>query len=270
MTAQHKILVVDNDHTTGRMLHRALAGAHYSVLTSRTSADGLNQAIKIRPDVVILELDLPTGNSFRVLELLWKWHRARVIVLTWRAAIADKVRALDAGAYDYIVKPFAPEELAARVRVVLRSKPLAGQAPPTRDLLNINMATRQMSLEGRPLNLTAKEEAVLFILARHAGRLVSQKRLLRVVWGDAAPSKLADLKEQIASLRTKLEACSPKALIHGGGYFGYRLAATVSYGTQPPAVISGPMPDLTSPVSASPHCDLSGERLADALSRPEL
>jgi two-component system KDP operon response regulator KdpE len=268
VTAQHKILVVDNDHTTGRMLHRALNGSQYSILTSRTSADGLNQAIKVRPDVVILELDLPTGNGFRILDLLWKWQRARVIVLTWGADVADKVRALDAGAYDYIVKPFAPEELAARVRVVLRSKPQAGQAPPTRDLLNINMATRRMSLERKPLDLTAKEEAVLFILARHAGRLVPQKRLLRVVWGDAAPSKLADLKAQIASLRTKLGACSSKALIHGGGYFGYRLAATVSYGAPLPPGIAGPVPDLAAPSSASPHGEPSDEHLAEATSRP--
>jgi two-component system KDP operon response regulator KdpE len=229
VTPPHKILVVDSDHTTGRMLHRVLESKYYRISTSRDSEDGLSQANKIRPDVVILDLDLPNGNGFRVLDLLWKWHRTRIIVLTWRADPADKVRALDSGAYDYVVKPFAPEEVAARVRVVLRSRPVEGQSPPVRSNLHINMANRQMSLDGNRLDLTAKEEAVLFILARHAGRLVSQKRLLRVVWGGAATNSIAELRDQIASLRTKLGKHSEKTLIHGGGYFGFRLATTVSY-----------------------------------------
>jgi two-component system, OmpR family, KDP operon response regulator KdpE len=225
-----KILVVDEDNSTRRLLRRVLEGDQYSILWSRDGMDALNQAVENRPDVIILELDLPHGNGFHVLKGLRKWNTARVIVLSWRSGVADKVRALDAGAYDYMVKPFDPDELAARVRAVLRCEPLTGEDPlPLDGSLNINMATREMAFDGVHLELSAKEKAVLFILARHAGKLVPQKRLIHAVWGPGAAWKACDINIQITNLRRKLRVHSDKELIQGGASFGYRMALTVFY-----------------------------------------
>jgi two-component system KDP operon response regulator KdpE len=227
------ILVVDDDHTTERMLRTVLEGRAYSILWSRNGVDAVSKAVEFRPDVIVLELDLPLGNGFQVLKALRRWNKARVIVLSWRNEIADKVRALDAGAYDYMVKPFDPEELAARVRVVLRCEPLTGEGPlPVCGALGINLATRRMTLNGALLELTAKEEAVLFILARHAGKLVPQRRLIRAVWGVGSAWKACELNVQITNLRRIFRAHSEGDVIRGGAQFGYRLALSVSYDEQ--------------------------------------
>src|ERR1019366_7961140 len=118
-----KVLIVDSDPAIGRMLNIILESEGYRVLWSRNCADGLTEAVNSRPDAIILELDLPDGDGFDVLGSLREWCEAPVLILSGRAATADKVRALDGGANDYMVKPIAPEELAARLRVLLRCEP---------------------------------------------------------------------------------------------------------------------------------------------------
>jgi two-component system KDP operon response regulator KdpE len=139
--------------------------------------------------------------------------------------IGDKVRALDAGANDYVAKPFAPAELAARLRVLQRCEPPTDGGPlVVSGTLQIDLATRAATVSGHPLKLTATEEAVLFILARHAGKLVPQQHLTRVIWGTDAADKIVELRVYIARLRRKLEEHGGNNLIRGEGTVGYGLA----------------------------------------------
>jgi two-component system KDP operon response regulator KdpE len=216
---------VDDDPAIGRLLRVVLEGERYKALWGRSIADGLAHAVEARPDVIILELDLPDGDGFAMLEALREWNEAPILILSGRTGVADKVRALDAGANDYMNKPFAPEELLARLRVLLRSEPPTSDGPLlVCGALRIDMATHEVTVNGRALEPTATEEAILFILARHAGKLVPRERLVRAIWGTDAASKVNDLKVHIAHLRRKLEENGGFNLIRGGGGAGYSLA----------------------------------------------
>ena len=207
------------------MLRIFLKGERYRVLWSRNGGSGLTQAVERRPDVIILELDLPDGDGFAVLDALREWNEAPVLVLSARTGVADKVRALDAGANDFLSKPFAPEELAARLRVLQRCEPPTNDGPVLMSgPLKIDMATRRVRVNGDPITLTATEEAVLNILARHAGSLVPWQRLLRAIWGTDSASKNAELHVYIAQLRRKLSEHGAGQLIRGDGRAGYSLA----------------------------------------------
>jgi two-component system KDP operon response regulator KdpE len=225
-----KVLIVDSDPAIGRMLRVILEGERYKVLWSRSGADGLAQGVESRPDVIILELDLPDGDGFAVLDALREWYGAPVLILSERAGVADIVRALDSGANDYMVKPFAPEELAARLRVLLRSEPPTSDGPLlVNGPLRIDMSTREMTMNGCSLELTATEEAVLYILAHHAGKLVPRGRLIRAVWGTNDASKVHDLQVHIARLRRKLEERGGNNLIRGEGSVGYSLSLAADH-----------------------------------------
>jgi two-component system KDP operon response regulator KdpE len=220
-----KALIVDDDPGIGRMLRIFLEGERYKVLWSRTGESGLRKAAENRPDIIILEIDLPDGDGFAVLNALREWSEAPVLILSERAGVAEKVRALDSGANDFLAKPFAPEELAARLRVLQRCEtPNSDVSLLVTGTLKIDMATRQATVNGHPLTLTAIEEAVFFILARHAGRLVPWQRLLRAIWGTDATSKIGELRVYIAQLRRKLEEHGGNGLIQGDGRVGYSLA----------------------------------------------
>lgn len=220
-----KALIIDGDPAIGRMLRIVLESEGYRVLWSRRGADGMAEAVSSRPDAIILELELPDGSGFAVLGALREWCSAPVLILSGRAGVADKVRALDSGANDYMVKPIAPEELAARLRVMLRCEPPTSGGPLlVSGALRIDMVTREMTIHGRLLELTATEEAVLYILARHAGKLVPRERLLRAVWGTDAARKVHDLQVHVARLRRKLEEHAGVNLIRGEGGAGYSLS----------------------------------------------
>lgn len=224
-----KVLIVDDDPATGRMLRVVLESKRYRVLWSRNRSEALKEAVEQRPDVIVLELDLPDGDGILFLEALREWNEAPVIILTGRTGISDKVRALDAGANDYLVKPFAPEELAARLRVLLRYETLTGDGPVlVSGNLEINMATRRMTMNGTALDLTATEEALLYILARHVGKLVPRRRLIRAIWGIYSARKTHDLQVHIAHLRRKFEEHGGGNLIGGDGNVGYRLSMLFS------------------------------------------
>jgi len=222
-----KVLIVDDDPAIGRMLRPLLEGERYKVWWSRYAGEALAQAVEIRPDVIILELDLPDGDGFAVLEALREWSATPVLILSGRVDIGDKVRALDAGANDYVAKPFAPAELAARLRVLQRCEPPLDDGPLViSGALQIDLATRAVTVGGHPLTFTATEEAILFILARHAGKFVPQQRLTRVIWGTADAAKIGELRVYIARLRRKLEENGGGNLIRGEGTVGYGLALT--------------------------------------------
>jgi len=226
-----KVLIVDGDPGIGRMLRILLAGERYKVLWSRDGESGLTQAVEHRPDVILLELDLPDSDGFAVLGALREWNEAPVLILSGRAGVSDKVRALDAGANDYLVKPFAPEELVARLRVLQRSElpAMDGQLLVT-GALRLDMATHAVTVNGFPLELTETEGAILYILARHAGKFVPWQRLTRAVWGTDTVPKLAELHVYIAGLRRKLEKHGGKDLIRGDGRPGYSLLLDTDHG----------------------------------------
>jgi two-component system KDP operon response regulator KdpE len=164
-------------------------------------------------------------DGFAVLHAIREWSDAPVLILSGRTSTADKVRALDAGANDYVVKPFAPEELAARLRVLLRSEPPTDDGPSfVNGAMKIDMATREVTVNGRLLGLSATEEAVLHILARHAGKIVPWRRLVRAIWGTDTGTKIHDLKVHISRLRRKLEMRGAAGLIKGQSAVGYTLS----------------------------------------------
>jgi len=214
------------------MLRVVLERERYKVLVTASGADGAIEAVEKRPDVIILELDLPDGDGLAVLGALREWSEAPVLILSGRAGVADKVRALDAGANDYMVKPFAPAELVARLRVLQRCEPPTSDGPLlVTGALKIDMATRVATVNGTALELTPTEEAVLHVLARHAGKRVPPRRFIRVIWGTDAADKNHDLQVHIARLRRKLEEHGGKHLIRGEGNMGYCL----SLGVEEPA-----------------------------------
>ena len=218
------MLLIDNDPGIGRMLRIFLKTEGYKFLWSQNSSNGLTQAVENRPDVIILELDLPDGYGFGVLEALREWNNTPVLILTGRASVTDIVRGLDGGADDYIAKPFAPEELAARLRVLQREEPPANEGPfLSNGALKIDMITREVTVNGRKLRLTATEEAVLHILAHHVGMVVPRQHLIRSIWGTASSQKLHDLHVHIARLRRKFAEYGGKNLIQGDGRLGYSL-----------------------------------------------
>jgi two-component system KDP operon response regulator KdpE len=207
------------------MLRVLLESEKFRVLWRPRGVDGLAEGVKWRPDVFILELDLPDGDGFSVLGAIREWSDSPVMILSRRSGTADKVRALDAGANDYMVKPFAPEELAARLRVLLRSELPTDDGPLlVSGALTVDMVTRKATVNGSSLELAAIEEAILHILARHAGKIVPWRRLVRTIWGTDGGAKILDLRVHISRLRQKLRMRGAGGLIKGRGTVGYTLS----------------------------------------------
>jgi two-component system KDP operon response regulator KdpE len=166
--------------------------------------------------LVILDLGLPDRDGQSVLGELRQWSQVPVIVLTVRSGEAEKVAALDAGANDYVTKPFGVQELMARVRALLRTQALPPQAQPRYDdgRLRVDLARREVSVDGVPLALSRKEYALLALLVRHVGRVVTQPQLLREVWGPSHQHDTHYLRILVAKLRQKLgdDAAAPRWL----------------------------------------------------------
>ncbi|HEX8778855.1 MAG TPA: response regulator transcription factor [Rhodanobacter sp.] len=208
MNAAPRVLVIDDEAQIRRFLDIGLRAEGYEVLLAATAAEGLAMAATREPDLVILDLGLPDRDGHEVLSELRQWSQAPVLMLSVRSAETEKVRALDAGANDYVTKPFGIQELMARLRALLRDRALAGaeEAHPRYDdgRLGIDLARREVMLDGSPLSLTRKEYAVLALLLRHAGRVVTQQQLLREVWGASHVRDSQYLRVVIGKLRQKL------------------------------------------------------------------
>jgi len=208
MNAAPRVLVIDDEAQIRRFLDIGLRAEGYEVLQAATAAEGLAQAATREPDLVILDLGLPDRDGHEVLSELRQWSQVPVLMLSVRSAETEKVRALDAGANDYVTKPFGIQELMARLRALLRDRAVAGaeEAQPRYDdgRLGIDLARREVMLDGSPLSLTRKEYAVLALLLRHAGRVVTQQQLLREVWGASHVQDSQYLRIVIGKLRQKL------------------------------------------------------------------
>ncbi len=224
MIPSSKVLVVDPDPAIQRLLTILLEGERCKVTCASTGGDGLAKAIAIHPDLVILDLDLPRRDGFAVLGELRRQVRASVMIISTRSSVGDKVRALDDGACDYVLKPFNGAEMAARIRLQLRSRKSAGANIFISENHDHAPAPREILVNGLRLELTAKEEAVLQILARQPGTLVTIHHLLNAIWGTEGVAQLHELRVYITRLRRKLEACGASNLIESERNVGYSLS----------------------------------------------
>jgi len=192
----------------------ALRAQGHVVAVADTAQAGLEALALQGADVVILDLGLPDRDGLDALRDLREWSRVPMLVLTVRADEAEKVAALDAGADDYVTKPFGVQELLARLRVLLRARNATGDAPAIFDdgHLRIDIARRVVTLDGEALVLSRKEFALLALLVRHAGQVVTQPQLLRELWGPTHQQDTHYVRILVAKLRQKLgdDAASPK------------------------------------------------------------
>ncbi|MHC5903929.1 response regulator [Streptomyces sp. S6] len=222
-----RVLVVEDDPQLVRALVLNLQARRYDVDAAPDGTTALRLAAAHPPDVVLLDLGLPDMDGVEVIRALRLWTRVPVMVLSARQASQDKVAALDAGADDYIVKPFSMDELLARLRAAVRrteETPLAPESTRVEtDVCIIDLLARKVVREGRDVRLTPTEWHLLEILVTHPGRLVTQKYLLQEVWGISRENKTNYLRVYMAQLRRKLESdpAHPRYLITEPG-MGYR------------------------------------------------
>jgi two-component system KDP operon response regulator KdpE len=222
------VLVIEDEPPIRRFLRPTLTSQGYRVVESATGEDGLLQAATRQPDLVILDLGLPDLDGFEVIRRLREWTTIPIIVLSARGAESDKVAALDAGADDYVAKPFAVGELLARTRVALRHAASSGLEPGESTFalgtLRVDLGRRRVWVGDAEVRLTPIEYRLLAVLVRHAGKVLTHRQLLQEVWGPAQVEQTHYLRVYMANLRRKLEAdpARPRFLRTEPGV-GYRL-----------------------------------------------
>lgn len=222
------ILLIEDEPQMSRFLRITLQGHGYRLIDAMTGAEGLIQAATRNPDVVLLDLGLPDMDGIDVTKRLREWSLVPVIVISAREQEDDKVKALDAGADDYLTKPFGAGELLARIRVALRHLSLqqAGSEEPVFILANlkVDFSKRQVFLDGKEVHVTPIEYKLLAILIRHAGKVITHRQLLKEVWGPAYADQNHYLRIYMGQLRHKLETdpARPRFFINEPGV-GYRL-----------------------------------------------
>ncbi|PVZ13702.1 MULTISPECIES: response regulator [unclassified Pseudomonas] len=229
MTPASTVLVIDDEAQIRKFLRISLAAQGYRVLEASTAQAGLAEAALGQPDLIVLDLGLPDLDGQQVVCELREWTQVPVMVLSVRASEDQKVRALDAGANDYMTKPFGIQEFLARVRGLLRQ---SRNHPPEQALLvevgalYLDLAARRVTLAGEPLALTRKEYAVLAQLARHPGRVITQRQLLMDIWGPTHAEDSHYLRIVVGHLRQKLgdDPAAPRYIMTEIGV-GYRLGA---------------------------------------------
>ncbi|MFI9610458.1 response regulator [Streptomyces sp. NPDC052023] len=225
-----RVLVVEDDPQLVRALVINMQARHYGVDAAPDGATALRLAAARQPDVVVLDLGLPDMDGVDVIKALRGWTRVPILVLSARRASDEKVAALDAGADDYITKPFSMDELLARLRAAVRRTEAMPIEPETKlvttDEFTIDLAAKKVHRGGHDVRLTPTEWHLLEILVTSPGRLVTQKHLLQEVWGVSQSSKTNYLRVYMAQLRRKLEAdpSHPRYLITEPG-MGYRFEA---------------------------------------------
>ena len=223
------VLVIDDEPQIRKFLRISLAAQGYQVSEAATGTEGLAQAALGQPDLVILDLGLPDRDGQEVLVELREWSTVPVLVLSVRADEREKVRALDAGANDYVTKPFGIQEFLARSRALLRQTSTTA-TPQVAALevgdLRVDFAYRRVTLAGSEVALTRKEYAVLATLAQHPGRVVTQRQLLIDIWGPTHAQDSHYLRIVIGHLRQKLadDPVAPHYIVTEPGV-GYRLRA---------------------------------------------
>src|SRR4051812_39318870 len=226
MKPTHTALIIDDEKQIRRLLRLALEGADHQVYEAETGQAGLEEIVYRRPDVVLLDLGLPDMEGVEVLRRLREWSDVPVLILSVRDDAEEKVAALDAGADDYVTKPFDTAELLARIRASQRrSLTETGEPVFTSGSLSVDFSARQVKLNGTEIKLTPTEYSLLRVLIQNAGKVVTQRQLLRTVWGEKAESQAQYLRVYVTHLRKKLQtsATAPSVIKTEVG-IGYRLA----------------------------------------------
>jgi len=221
------VLVIEDEPQMLKFLRPALEGHGYRMIEARTGRDGLTEAATRSPDVVLLDLGLPDLDGLAVTARLREWTQTPIVVISARGRDEDKVAALDAGADDYVTKPFSVPELLARLRVALRHAARVDGVEAARFTigdLDIDLEKRRVLRAGEPVRLTPIEYRLLAELARHPGKVLTHSHLLKQVWGPASAQQSHYLRVYMAQLRRKLEEdpARPRILLTELGV-GYRL-----------------------------------------------
>ena len=219
-----RVLVVDDEAPIRRYLRTALGAQGFTVYESASGLDAINAVLSYRPDIIILDMGLPDMDGTEVTRRLREWSQTPIIVLSVREAEQDKIAALDAGADDYLTKPFGTGELLARMRVALR-KQISTTSEPVFQVggLMVDFSRRLVAVDDREVQLTPTEYDLLKILVTHAGKVITHHQLLRQVWGEGY-DEMHILRVNISNLRGKLEPDpSRPTYIHTEPGVGYRL-----------------------------------------------
>ncbi|MBX3207616.1 MAG: response regulator [Labilithrix sp.] len=222
------VLVVEDEPQMSRFLRASLGTHGYRLVEATTANEGLAQATASRPDVVLLDLGLPDLDGIEVTRRMRAWTRTPIIVLSARGQEEDKISALDAGADDYLTKPFSVGELLARIRVALRHTAEAASAEEepvfSLDELRVDLGARQVFVGPSEVHLTPTEYSLLTTLIEHAGKVVTHRQLLKEVWGPSYVEHTQYLRVFMGQLRQKLEPepAKPRYLVNEPGV-GYRL-----------------------------------------------
>lgn len=224
------IIVIEDEAQIRRFLRTTLVSEGYQVIEAETGKQGLTEAATRKPDLVILDLGLPDMDGVEVVRGIRTWSTVPVIILSARSQESDKVSALDAGADDYLVKPFGVGELLARIRVALRHVTSISTGVEegvfSVDELRVDMTHRNVTVSGAEVHLTPLEYRLLTVLVKHAGKVLTHQLLLREVWGPNYVERAHYLRIYMGILRHKLEKdpARPRFLLTESGV-GYRLAA---------------------------------------------
>lgn len=220
-----RILIVDDEPQIRKLLKVSLGAHGYDIDEAATGRDGINQAAIFKPDLIILDLGLPDIEGKEVVRQVREWSQVPIIILTARDQEQEKVETLDAGADDYITKPFGVSELMARMRVSLRRAAHSEDEPViTCGDLAVDFAQRRVTVAGREVKLTPTEYDILKELVQHAGKVLTHKHLLRTVWGNYHNEDTHYIRVYIGQLRRKIEEnpTQPRYIISELGV-GYRL-----------------------------------------------
>jgi two-component system KDP operon response regulator KdpE len=223
------VVLIEDEPQIRRFLRVTLEGQGYRLFEAATGSDGLLEAATRQPEVVIVDLGLPDMDGLDVIRRLRDWTTVPIIVLSARGREEDKVSALDAGADDYVSKPFGAQELLARIRVALRHAAGArrggDEATVALDELVVDLAKRRVTVAGADVHLTPIEYRLLITLVRHAGKVLTHRQLLKEVWGPSHTEQAHYLRVYMAQLRHKLERdpARPRYLLTEPGV-GYRFA----------------------------------------------
>jgi two-component system KDP operon response regulator KdpE len=219
-----RVLIADDDPQILRALRITLAARGYDVTVVSDGTAALEAAARTHPELVILDLGMPGLSGVDVVQALRGWTAVPILVVSGRSESWDKVEALDAGADDYVTKPFAIDELLARIRALSRRSPAAADEPVVRfGEISVDLAARIATRAGAPVRLTPTEWRLLEVLLRHPGRLVTRETLLREVWGPQYTTDTGYLRLYLSQLRKKLEPepSAPRYLVTEAG-MGYR------------------------------------------------
>jgi len=219
-----RVLVVDDERPIRRFLQASLSG-QYQVIEAANGVEAIKAVVNDQPDLIILDLGLPDIDGVDVTRRLREWTQIPIIIVSVREQEAEKIRALDAGADDYLTKPFGAAELMARIRVALRHSPQLETEPIfTQDDLSVDLAQRIVSVSGQETLLTPTEYDILRTLIEHVGKVVTHRQLLRMVWGPAYEEETHLLRVNVSNLRRKIEKdpAKPRHVITEPGV-GYRI-----------------------------------------------